>query len=617
MKKILNNKIIVYPLITLAAIFTVFSLFNNPTNHFDIRVSQYHLIYIILVPIFIKLYHSYYIKENHSFHLSFLFLSLLFAFFMVFGYSFNQVNSWNLVLDSTLSFIWSFFIGIGYTIFFYYGINIFYEYSIKIANKKENKTNKVFQFIFKKHSILTIIIILLICWLPYIIITFPGACNPDTVDQIKQFYGMDTWTANRVILINPNIYLNNHHPVFHTMIMGFFIHIGYLLGSAQLGFASFILCQAIGLAATLAYLLHYMKKINIPEKIRFIFLLIFAFLPVFPYYALTAVKDVPFTICMILATIFILDYTIQPDKFMKKKKNIAILALSLLLMELFRNNGVYMAIILLPFILFVQKKYWKQVLLMVLLPIVIYMGYGKILLPSLGISDGSIREVLSIPFQQTARYVTNYDKEITKEEKEIIDKILVYDTIKERYKPRSSDPIKHEFNKNASREDLKKYFEVWFKQLQKHPKTYIAATMNNYYGYFYPNYRGSLLDYYQLHSDIEQIDIFTIKHFEKLATLRKIGHRFNYILANLPLIGMFYSMGLYTWIIFTIIVILLIKKKYKYLVPFILILTNLLVNCAAPLNAHVRYSIPIIFTMPIVIATYLYAMRGEKIEKIN
>lgn len=619
-KKILKNEITTTFLIVLTAILTVFSLANHPTGvqleSSLRRISQYNIIYIILTPIFFKLYYSFFLKEKPKFHFSFLLLSCLFAFFMVFGYSFNETDSWELVLESNFAFLWSTIIGIGYSILFYFGIHKVYYYAKKLASKKEKKSNKLFQFLFEEHPYLSIMIILLICWMPYLIIHFPGTASSDTIDQIKQFYNINTWTSKRVILVDPNIYLNNHHPVFHTMFLGFFVHIGYWLGNVNIGYFSFILFQSILLAAILAYTIYFMKKLQTPYCVRFFFLLCYAFLPIFPYYAIVAVKDVPFTIAMILANLLILDYVIDPDSFMKQRKNLINLFLSLLLLALFRNNGVYLLIILLPFILFVSKKYRKQIFIIVLLPIIIYMSYSKLLLPQLGISSGSIREVLSIPFQQTARYVKNYDAEIPKEEKEIIDKLLVYDTISERYKPRSSDPVKRNFNKMATKDDLNNYFHVWFKQLQRHPKVYVSATMNNYFGYFYPNYRGKLLIYHQLHPDAKQIELFHLNNIKLFKPTRSFMKEANYALANSPLLGMFYSIGFYTWIILITLTFLIIKKQYKFIVPFILLLGNLLVNCAAPLNAHVRYSIPIIFNIPIVIVICLYVLRRNN-EKIN
>ena len=39
--------------------------------------------------------------------------------------------------------------------------------------------------------------------------------------------------------------------------------------------------------------------------------------------------------------------------------------------------------------------------------------------------------MLSIPFQQTARYVTKYSDEVTEEEKDAINNVLQYDNLKE------------------------------------------------------------------------------------------------------------------------------------------------------------------------------------------
>ena len=47
-----------------------------------------------------------------------------------------------------------------------------------------NKINK-----FKnKHSILFFMILFLICWLPYIIVFYPGTLNVDSLNEILQYW---------------------------------------------------------------------------------------------------------------------------------------------------------------------------------------------------------------------------------------------------------------------------------------------------------------------------------------------------------------------------------------------------------------------------------------------
>lgn len=71
------------------------------------------------------------------------------------------------------------------------------------------------------------------------------------------------------------------------------------------------------------------------------------------------------------------------------------------------------------------------------------------MLPSLKITGGSVRESLSVPFQQTARYVRDYGDEVTEEVKEAIDSILRYDLLASKYNPNLSDPVKKLFNENS------------------------------------------------------------------------------------------------------------------------------------------------------------------------
>jgi len=84
--------------------------------------------------------------------------------------------------------------------------------------------------------------------------------------------------------------------------------------------------------------------------------------------------------------------------------------------------------------------------------------------------------MLSVPFQQTARYVKYHADELSDEDIKTIDYVLNYDTLAERYKPEIADPVKNEYNKYTKTKDLIAYFKIWFKGLVKHPETYIDAT---------------------------------------------------------------------------------------------------------------------------------------------
>ena len=73
------------------------------------------------------------------------------------------------------------------------------------------------------------------------------------------------------------------------------------------------------------------------------------------------------------------------------------------------------------------------------------------------------RKCFSLPFQQTARYVKEYGDEISEEEREIIAKVLDYDSLAEIYEPMTADPVKTTY-RSGSAGDLTAYFKVWLKE---------------------------------------------------------------------------------------------------------------------------------------------------------
>ena len=72
----------------------------------------------------------------------------------------------------------------------------------------------------------------------------------------------------------------------------------------------------------------------------------------------------------------------------------------------------------LPFTLIWLKNKRKGIIVCLIGLLLCYFGYNKVLLPAFKISNTSIREVLSIPFQQTARLAKYHDDAFSDEDKE-------------------------------------------------------------------------------------------------------------------------------------------------------------------------------------------------------
>ena len=460
----------------------------------------------------------------------------------------------------------------------------------KISN---TKLPKIFD-LFDKHPFVFSFVVILLCYLPYIIAFYPVIINYDAANQIKEVLGMHTRYMDSVVLLNPNVTLTNFNPLIHTLLLGGLFKFGYLIGNVNFGMFLYSIVQLSIVISIFAYSVYYLKKIKVNKTLIFIVLGIYSLVPLFPLYAMTAVKDVIFSSLVFLYVIMLYDMV----KFKWSTKKYIEFAVLILLIILFRNNGIYTIVLSLPFICILKKELRVPVLLILVFNIGMYIGYNKVLLPHYEIANTSIREVLSVPFQQTARLAKYYDDEISNEDKKIIDKVLGYDDLGERYRTDLSDPVKNKFNKYTTNEELMEYFQVWFKYLFKRPVVYIDATINNIYGYFYPN-TSAWYVYTDLNHKLPEAGFDY--HYNSLSYLRVglkgIAEAFPYI----PVIGTIANIGMVVWIHILLIGMLIVNKMKKYIVTLLPSLTFILVCVVSPANTYFRYVLPCVFTLPVLI----------------
>lgn len=580
----------------LAINFNIYNLYLGETkNLFRLGLIGSVLLLLYFIYKFIK--NSTIIHQKKSIKV----LSLILAFFMIFGNSFMLVSSTLLVFKNIGYFIISLLMYIGYYNLFLIIISYIFRFIDKnnydeVGNKKNNKIISLF----KKHPFLFSVVFIIICWLPYIISFYPIILSPDPSYQIKQFFGIRTKYADYSILIDDNVVITNHHPVTHTVLLGGCLKLGELMGNDNLGLFFYSIIQITFLVTTLAFSIYYMQKMNLKTKYLFGVLLLYALVPMFPLYAMSGVKDVIFGTLIFLYLIFLHNYIKVKGDY--KWWQYILIILLLILICLFRNNGIHTLILSLPFLLFVVRKKWKEILIVMICVFGFYGVFDKIVLPYFKITPGSIRETLSVPFQQTARLVKYHSDDLTSEEIEVIDKILGYDDLAERYNPELSDPVKNEYNKYATNEDLKEYFKVWFSGLIKHPGTYIEATMNNTYGYFYPE-KTNWYVYYKYDDRIVE-DGFSYS-YNSLGTLRNVLSNYAVCFPYIPVIGLISNIGFNVWIILVLLTYAIYKKLYKNIVILSPVLALILVCILGPANTYFRYALPFIFAIPFIFAVFL------------
>lgn len=456
----------------------------------------------------------------------------------------------------------------------------------KLDNKLPKKSKKIFMIIF-----LTFISIYLVYYLMY----FPGIFSQDSFYSIGQALGY--------------FELNNHHPVTFTLLLKLFLMIFRSVKTAMIVYCLFQICM---LSLAFSVLIYYLINNNIKLIYILICYLFLLLSPINAMYSFTVWKDIPFTIFVIYFVILLVDIL---NKNMTKL-NIRYLLLFILgvCVSVSRNNGIYLIFLLIPFIILILKK--QSVVITIILVLSLFCAFvikGPIF-KMLNVEDGSIKEALSIPIQQIARFSKYYPNEISKKQYNVIDKFLDAKNIGNLYDPIISDPVKSTWKNIDFSNNYKEFLSVWFDLFKKHPNIYFDSFFENSYGYWYPE-----TVYWSVYE--KNATEATWLYFEEydLDNQPIIKHSFtteNVIiqLRKLPVISMLFSAGFCFWILLFSIFNLLINRKYKLLIVYIMMLLLWLTVIASPVFCEFRYIYPLYTLMPFLLCYSLF-FDNFKIQK--
>ncbi len=474
------------------------------------------------------------------------------------------------------------------------------------------KAPKIIDF-YNKHPYIWCFILMFLVWIPHTIISHPASMECDAWDSLYQYFGKAPFTA--------------HHPPVFTVLLGWFASIGLSLGDVNAGFFLWVLLQTIVCTAIMAYVLYTMKKLNAPQWLTVVTFLIAAISPFYNSYVTTIVKDTPYSFAVLLYMVELVYMHIDWKKYWKSVGHVFLFIMSNIAMILFRHNGKYILAIMLVYLIIRcmlrKKEYFiKGIIIsivLLVLPLLLAEGISSVVINhySVTVQEGeSMRESLSLPFQQTARYAKYYDAETPEEEKAIIDTVIDYYALANVYEPGISDPVKARFHYNATGEDWINYFKVWFKQFLRHPMTYFEATLNQNYYLIYPQkenirlYYSTYVDYFYDHAFQDELGATKSMTFSRANDCRISAYKF---VNKLPIIGLFSNIAVYNIIMIYLIIFSIYDKKKEFLwITIPVILSDLVVIAGPAIYDNVRYALPVVYAMPLVVAYFLYVYRKSK-----
>lgn len=549
--------------------------------------------------------------------------AMMFSLFMVVGKVFANEGSFYCIIANPLQLIKAFLAILGYFLFFVH-VLLFIYISLGrchitcdnyVINKKYYVVYKYFTFLINRPFITTFLTLLII-YIPYIVISYPAIHFGDTCNQLAQGYNFSEGTSEYLNLIDDNVRLNGHHPVVHTL----FLHVCMIIGkgifhSYNAGIFLVALIQFFCVIATVSYAISLMVKKKIKLSIIFCVILYYAFSPRIQNYMFFITKDILSACAFVLFGIGIL----KIQDLYCDKKDFLFLTLAGIAICFMRNDGKYIVMVsmVLLVIFFHGNKIKCCVSTVLILLSVILMN--SVVMPAFHITPSSKREALSVPFQQTARYLRDYSDDVSKEEMEVISHVLKYGNLGERYNPVNADFVKECYNESATEDELKAYFRVWFDMLCRHPEVYIEAFLGNYYNYFYlgeelatcATYERSAMFMEHANDALEEIGM-DIHYPEWSYIFRQMYETLREKLWAMPIFSLFLSSAAYVWILLVWLFYLLWEKDLKRVLPTVPMLLALCIAFLGPRNGeHYRYIYGITVSLPIII---LLSLEKRSIE---
>lgn len=478
----------------------------------------------------------------------------------------------------------------GYFILFSYFIYFVYLIMLKIDIKSKNTQERKFSY-----KIFFIVFgVILLSWLPYYLSYYPGILISDSWDQISQALS--------------GIY-SNHHPVVHTWIIQGVLMAGMqIFGNLSPAIALYCILQMIILALIYAYVISIFNEYHIKLWICIVITAFYALMPYNVMFSFNMWKDSLFSAFVLLFTVILWKTIINREQQQIKVsvRDSILYVLAGLGICLFRNNGFYAFLLVLPFICVIcwkNKRYLVVSTICILLITVFIKGpvfsYFKVASPDM-------IESLSIPAQQIARVVSD-EGELSEEQRALLGKIMEMDKIADAYNPRISDPIKGLVRSYGNQEYLEQnkfqYLNLWINLGVKYPSQYLRAYMNQTEGYWNPD-----VQYWVYVGEISENQAGI--HSEPLlptGVTRLLKGLFWDNYQDIPIYGIFWSIGAAVWISFGLAGFCYFKNKTRELSIFLPMLALWgTIMIATPVYAEFRYIYAIFLCLPLFIVAALY-----------
>ena len=377
--------------------------------------------------------------------------------------------------------------------------------------------------------------------------------------------------------------------------------IGRLFGSDNAGLFIITLVQHAALAAACGYAVLVAKRWGMGVVYRLFAVLFWTLHPIIAFWPSTVIKDVLHYAVFLVFAVMILDFIRSP-----RYKLLVFLGAAGLVASLLRHPSMYICGASLVCLVFLRQSAIQRLLVCGTALVVIGGAAlcSQSLIRATGAQPGSVREMLSLPFQQTARTMRNHPHAVTSQEWEAIDGVLDAANISELYFSGLSDYVKDTYKEDHTK--LGEHFRTWLSMGLRHPFTYLEATLGNMYSYVCPNCDAPsmMVVFYMEKNEPHYSGFFDVEYTFSNENMRRGAYDWLMGLRSIPGFHLLFSVGNYTWLLLFLLLSLYRSKALNahVLVAFVPAFMTILACMASPVNGHFRYYIPVIMMIPLLLA---------------
>ena len=324
----------------------------------------------------------------------------------------------------------------------------------------------------KKWHILIYAGIIFVGWLPALLGVYPGWFNYDAPWQWAMFVDGK---------------ISAHHPVLHTVILGSILEfMKGIYGTYNKGIALYLVLQMLVMAVLLGYTIYCMEKKKVGKTGRAIAILWFVLFPAIVLHATSATKDTLFAGFFVTWLLLTYEMLEQPEHFFKKWFKSIAWVLLLFLCIVFRQNSLYVFLLMaVPFVI-ILRKHWKKVLGMIVVTGVLYGLYLGPFYSFYNVQPGSRAEFLSVPCQQMVRVYLQEQDSLTDTEKVKLEALFEQEAF-EKFRPKLADFTKGNLRLDVMDKMGGEFWKLYLSLLVKYPDVYLDAFWTNTYGLWYPD----------------------------------------------------------------------------------------------------------------------------------